>query len=351
MRLRPLLLPAIAAAALTLSGVLTLRPHVQPALASTPRATSGPAVALLVTKPGADHTSLYLTHPADTSPPAPVATFTHIEHAAVKGAVVPGTDVVLAAADTVPARDLSFAGSLFRLAPHRPPELLFDRVVHASRPLITAAGRAFVSRGKAGPALPSAMRVDELTVDEIDPSTGATRTVHAMSGYLLFLAGAAGHEILLYRVGPGGADLVAVDPDTGATRTILATMLPFARDFSIDGGTIVFQERDDQDSHTWSIERVDLASGARTRLHAGPSMSLAPFAWPGGRVIFSPDSQKGVDLVQALAPDGSWIAGLHSVAGSLPQAFVMDRGGATAALPTPAGSQLAVAGFVKEGAQ
>jgi hypothetical protein len=210
------------------------------------------------------------------------------------------------------------------------------------------------------------MRVDELTVDEIDPATLAARTVHSASGYLLFLASAAGREILVYRVGPSGADLVAVDPDTGATRTVFASMLPFARDFSVEGGAVVFQERSEVDSRTWTVERVDLASGARSRLYAGPSASLAPFAWPGGGVALSRDGHglamlggrslaplgDGVDLVLAVSPDRAWIAGLHTVAGRLPEAFAIDTtSGAPAALPAPAGAQIAVAGFVTGGRQ
>lgn len=340
-----------------------------PAFAGDPALASAPLVALLATKPEGAHTSLYLSRPGDAgSARAPVATFTHTEGAAVRGATLPGSDVVLAVADTVEARDLSFAAGVVRLAPHKPPEVLVDRVVHASRPLVTAAGRVFVSRGRPGPAVEGKYRVDDLTVDEIDPATGAARTVHAFAGYVTFLAGAHGREILVYRAGPSGADLAGIDADTGATR-IIAPLLPFARDFSVDeaAGAVVMVERDEQDSRAWVIDRLDLASGARTRITKGPSLAMAPFAWPGGGIAWSPDGRAGmaligggrlapaplgpgVDLVRAVSAGGGWVAALHTAAGTLPAPFVIDtRTGQAAALPAPAGARIEIAGFVGGG--
>ncbi|MFT3770124.1 MAG: hypothetical protein QM820_32240 [Minicystis sp.] len=340
-----------------------------PAFAGDPQAARGPHVAILATPPDGAHTSLYLARPGDTGGArAPVATFTHLEGAAVRGAVLPGSSTVLAVADTRPARDLSFAASLVRLAPHSPPEMLCDRVVHASRPLVTATGRVFVSRGVAGPEVEGAFRADDLTIDEIDPATGRTRTVLAFHGYLAFLAGAHGPEVLVYRVGPGGANLAGVDPDTGAVR-VITQLLPFARDFSVGDGVVVFQERDEHDTRAWTIDRVDLASGARTRLHTGPSMSLAPFAWPGGGVAWSSNGRgglamlagqrplaaaplgEGVDLVRAVSADGAWVAALHTVTGKLPVPFAVNtQTGAAAAIAAPGGVRIEIAGFVDGGA-
>jgi hypothetical protein len=341
-----------------------------PAFAGNPRAATGPEVALLATAPGASHSSLYLSQPGSAAAAlAPVATITHAEDAAVRGAVVPGTSVVAVVADTKSVRDLSFAASLFRVAPHRPPEVVCDRVVHASRPLVTREGRVFVSRGVAGQATLGSYRVDDLTIDEVDLATGTTRAIHTFSGYLAYLAGSFGREILVYRVDAAGADLVAVDPDTGAVRTI-TTLLPFARDFSVDEarGAIVLQERDEQDSRAWTIDRIDLASGARTRLVTSPSMSLAPFAWPGGGVVWSLDGRRGlsvlgggppltaaplgpgVDLVRAVSQGGAWVAALHTVPSMLPVPFAVDaRTGAAAAIPAPPGVRVEIAGFMENG--
>jgi hypothetical protein len=369
----PLLVASIAAGALGLA--LSEQLGAPPVAAQPSAAASGPTVALLVTRPGAGYTSLTLERAGETSAPVPVARFDHAEGAAVKGAILPGTSAVLAVADTVATRDLSFASSLFRVEPHRPAERLCDGLVYASRPLVTAAGRVFVSRGTAGPepaAAPKlAGREDALSIDEINPATGGARTVHTFSGYLAFLAGEHGREILVYRVGAAGADLIGVDEDTGSVRVIAFSLLPLARDFSVDTarGAVVFQERDERDSRTWVVDRMDLATGARTRLAASSSMSLAPSVWPGGGVAYAPDSRgglaligremkpihaptgDGVDQVQAISREGAWVAALHTRPGELPIAFAIESStGRTLALPTAAGARVAIAGFVAEGA-
>ena len=364
----PVFLASITAGALGLA----LVEHVAsaPVAAQPSVAASGPFVALLVTRPGAGYTSLLLERAGESSAPAPVARFDHAEGAAVKGAILPGTSVVLAVADTATTRDLSFASSLFRVEPHRPAERLCDGVVHASRPLVTAAGRVFVSRGSAGPEPAAAPKIagreDALSIDEIDPATGAARTVHSFMGYLAFLAGEHGREVLVYRVGAAGADLIGVDQDSGNVRVIAPSILPFARDFSVDParGAVVFQERDERDSRTWVIDRMDLATGARTRLAASSNLALAPSVWPGGGVAYSPDSRggitligrkmkaihaptgEGIDQVQATSREGAWVAALHTRPGELPVAFAIESStGRTLALPTTAGVRVAIAGF------
>ncbi|UQA57854.1 hypothetical protein [Polyangium aurulentum] len=334
-----------------------------PAHAADPPSAHGPRVALVATFPGAAHSSLYLVQAGDTANPAPVATFTHLPDAAVRAANLPGTDTVFATADTAETRDRSFNASLFRLRPHTPPETLCDRVVHASRPLVTPAGRVFVSRGTAGPELERQMRVDHLTIDEIDPGTGASRVVHALDGQLAFLAGWSGGEIVVYRIFAGGADLVGVDPDTGAVRTIVDRLPPFARDFSVDaaGGRLVFQNRHRTDARTWEVDEVDLATGRTRALHSGPSMTMAPAVLPGGGIVFNTGSAglrpldaplrvngplgAGVDVIAATSPDH--LAALHTVAGALPVPFLIEvETGAASLLPAPKNARIAIAGFV-----
>lgn len=335
------------------------------ARAAGPTEVLSPSVVLLATPASGGHTSLYIVRPSDPGAALhPVATFTHLGNA-VRGAVIPNSTAVVAVAETLAVRDLSFAASLFRVAPQQPPERLCDRVVHASRPLVTASGRVFVSRGRAGVQVDGQYRTDELTVDEIDPATGASRTVLSYSGFLTYLAGAYGSEILVYRVEAAGADLVAVDPDTGGIR-LVTKLLPFARDFSVDevAGAVIMQERDEVDSRTYTIDRVDLATGARERLHKSSSMSLTPFAWPGGGIAWTADGKRGlallsskrplataplgegVDLVEAVAPDRTWVAALHMVRGRDPVPFVVDtRTGAAAAVAAPSGLRVTIAGF------
>jgi hypothetical protein len=337
----------------------------------SPSGAGAPAVLLLATRPGASHTTLHLATLGAADPGPAVATLGHLPDAVVRASALPGTDVVVATADAAPGRDLSFNATLSRLRPHAPPEPLCDRVVHASRPLVTAAGRVFVARGVAGPEPSSPepggaapLRIDALSIDEVDPATGATRVVHTLSGQLLFLAGAWKDEIVLYRVSPGGADVIAVDADSGAERPI-AAVLPYARDFSIDegSGALVFQERDESDPRAWVVDRMDLATGRRERLASSPSHALAPHAWPGGGVAFTQGRRAGlallgaaagvraplgpgVDAIQAISPDRAWVAALHTSPSALPIPFAIRAAtGEVAAIPAPAGARLAVAGF------
>jgi hypothetical protein len=342
-----------------------------PALASPAVApSSAPRALLLATHPGAAHTTLHESPIGGSDPGPPIASIPHLPDAAVRAAVLPGAGVVMMIADTAPGRDLSFNASLFRVEPHAPATPLCDRVVYASRPLVTATGRVFVSRGAAGPDPPigpggkvTTLRVDELSVDEVDPATGATRIVHAYNGYATFLAATWKDEIILYRVSPAGADLLALDPDSGAARK-LADVPPFARSFSIDepAAALLFEERHETDPRTWVIDRMDLTTGQRERLISSPHIALAPHAWPGGGFAYTPERRlgltvvdapvsvsgplgPGVDTVEAIAPDGAWVALLHTPAGfQIPFAIRADTGEA-AAIPAPSGARIAIAGF------
>jgi hypothetical protein len=336
-----------------------------PAHAAPLPSAHGPRVALVATFPGAAHSSLYLVQAGDTAAPAPVATFAHLPDAAVRAASLPGGDAVLATAEVAETRDRSFNASLLRLRPHAPPETLWDRVVHASRPLVTPSGRVFVSRGTPGPELEGRMRIDHLTVDEIDPDTGASRVVYAAFGHLVFLAAWSGRELVVYRILADRADLVGIDPDTGAVRPILGQLPPFARDFSVDaaGARLVFQNRHATDERTWEIDEVDLATGQERALHSGPSMTMSPAVLPDGGVVFNPagaglrplDAElrvngplgAGVDVIAASSPHVPYLAALHTVAGALPVPFLIDANtGAAEILAAPKNARIAIAGFV-----
>lgn len=359
-----------AALALSTGEVQTAPAHAAPPAGDT---ATPPRVALLATEPGATTTTLHLAQLGAADPGAPVASLEHLQDPAIRGAVLPGTDVALVTADATPGRDLYFNAALFRVQPGAPSARLCDQLPHASRPLLTPSSRIFISRGVAGPA-PSpgpdgrlAMRVDALSIDEVDLATGATRVVHTLAGYHLFLAAAWKDEIIVYRVFPSGADIVAVDPDTGAARK-LADVPPFARSFSIDeaAGALVFQERHEADPRTWVIDRLDLATGARTRLLESPHIALAPHAWPGGGLAYTQDRRLGLTVegapvstrvrgpmgagaaaVQAVSPDGAWVGVLHQADRGLPVPYALRSStGELAAIPAPPGARVFVAGFV-----
>ncbi len=338
-----------------------------PGAAPTPAALGpAPAVALIATTPGADTSRLYMALPGQALS-APVLEFDHLPGGSIRAAVWSHPPVVLATARTTPGRDRSFDGGLYRLDPTTGVKQLCANLTHASRPLVSPTGRVFVTRGTAGPppANQSTMRIDTLTVDEVDPHSGAITTVHQTTGYLAHLAGWHDGKVLIYRVRPATADIVAVNPDTGKTEIVLASLPPFARDFSIDTVTarLVYRGRHPSDARRWVVEALDLTAGSQTRLYEGVSFSLAPHVWPGGGIAINPRRGglrligsgdpvasplgPGVDVVRGLSKTERYVAVLHTVQGSLPVPFVIDRtSGATQRLATPTGTRIAIAGFV-----
>jgi hypothetical protein len=201
------------------------------------------------------------------------ATLEHAPGAVVRGDVSPDGRSVVVAADLGDVPPSDWSSGLWRIEPNAPPVLLARGLYHASRPLASVDGRIYVQKGAAGawPTVDEAragrLRVDRLWLDAIDPVTRTARTFYSWSGYTLHLAGEIDGDVVVYRVGPDGADLVRIDRATGRSRAA-ATILPFARDFSIDPTrrAIAFSNRHEIDTRTWVVDRVDLETGARTRL-------------------------------------------------------------------------------------
>jgi hypothetical protein len=208
---------------------------------------------------------------------AAIAGVPRARDAVVRGDVLPGGHSVVVVADSEnrpPATGASdWSSSLHRVDDSGKIALLATGLYHASRPLASADGAVYVERGASGSwptreeAALGRLRTDPLHIDAIDPITGAARTLYSWTGYTLHLAGELGRELIVYRVAFEGADLVAIDRASGKSRLITA-LVPFARDFSIDAkrGALVMSNRDEHDSHLWVIDRIDLATGARTRL-------------------------------------------------------------------------------------
>lgn len=332
-----------------------------------------PHVALLLTAPRGDETSLVFQQAGERLSPAnPVATLRHLPGGTVKGALMPGSRAVLAVADWESSRDPSWGAALVRVEEGKAPKVLADRVYTNTRPLILADGRVLVTRGRAGAEpkeMENRLRVDAITIDEIDAASGTARTLHAYSGYLAFLAGALDREAFVYRVGPEGADVVAVDTTSGKVRVLAPSVLPFARDFSVDAETrsLLFTERDERSSQQWVVDRMDVTTGARTRLVVGQRMALVPHALPGGRVAFNPEGDKGltlllpngrvlplrplgdgVDVMRGLSHDGQYAALLHTAPGQLAVPFVVALGtGRAVPVTVPKGMRVDIAGVVQ----
>lgn len=213
----------------------------------------------------------------------------HARGAVVRGDLVPGSDAVAVVCDEDGARDPEYGSVLFRSGTTGMTQLATN-VVHASRPLASIDGWIYVERGQRGPR-----RVDALTIDAIDSKGTTLRNLISWSGFALHLAGEIERELIVYRVGGSGAEIVAIDRASGSLR-VVGAISPFARDFSIDrnANAIVFSNRDETDSHLWVVERMDLASGARTRLHVEKDESPAPFALPSGDVAWTAPRRSGL---------------------------------------------------------
>ncbi len=352
------------------------------ALASGAEGGDAPQVLALVTAPWATHSELVRLGEVDGAR----GRIDHSAGAAVRGAVLPGGGVV-AVADTVARRDLSFAASLFVLADGRPARRLCDEVVYASRPLVSPDGRVFVVRGAAGSeGEGSQLRDDFLRIDEVDLQTGVARTQHRFTGQLLHLAGWHDGALLVYRVDGDAADIVAISPGPGdspgvspgaspdGVRTVLGDLPPFARDFSVDGGALVFLGRDETDPRRWHVLRLDLATGALRSLLATDSVRVGPLASAGavhvagaagplarvggrgaaptspcGEVVGAGDLPGScADVLRLASADGRWGAGLHHRPGALPRPFVLDASSGRATLLPVVNGWVELLGFAAE---
>ncbi len=333
-------------------------------LASLALAASPPEVAVLCTPPMGDTTELRFQGVGTKALEPAVARFTHVEGSTVLGAVLPGTRVVLATATVERSRDESFASGLFRLEANTPAKLLVDRLAVSTRPLVTPEGRVFVVRGAAGalPVEPGGLRVDALSIDELEPRTGAARTVLATRGYLLFLAGAFGRELVVYRVDEKGARLEALHADTLGERP-LGAVPDTSRDFVVDPAAhrVLFTAAS-ATTRRWQVRSLDLLTGELSTLAQGPTMALLPTVWADGRVAFAPaqaaglvDAATGAPVLRARgkgyervrAQAHGLVVGLHETPSALPSAFaIRAKDGAALEVVTPPGVRLDVAGVL-----
>ena len=308
---------------------------------------AAPDVALLSTAPDSEVTELRFQPLGDLHLAAPVARLSHVPQETVLGTLIPGTRRVVATAVAEPHRDLSFASSLFLLEANKPARLLCDRVALSTRPLVTVDGRVFVQRGQP--------TEDALTIDEVDLRTGHTRELLSFHGSTAFLAGSLGREVLVYRVGPQGADLVAVHADALGVRVLIPSMQPLARDFAVaaDGKSLLYTQGDSSTGQ-WYLERLDLQTLTRTRLAEGPTMALLPTPLPDGRIAFAPAQGAGLKDLEGktvLDPSGPGFervraftkkrlaVGLHEIPGDFPRPL----GGFAA----PLAQRLDVAGIIE----
>jgi hypothetical protein len=272
---------------------------------------------------------------------------------------------VVAVAVAEAGRDLSFASHLYLLEPGAPQRDLADRALLGTRPFVSAAGRVFVVRGRAGPEgfEPRArLRLDEITVDEINLRTGQTRTVYSFAGYAAFVFGEHQGALALYRVGPEGGEFLTVHPDALGV-TPVAKVPALARDFTVDArrGAFVYTQGDA--AGQWWVEALELASGRTRVLARGEGMALLPTVFPDGAVGVS--AGRGAGLVRAgakealLAAQGEGHARVRGFVGTVAVGlderpdgsaapFAVDwKRGLKLTLAAPAGLRLDLAGVLQ----
>lgn len=299
----------------------------------------------------------------------PIGTVAHGRGSAIRGSAF--GSVAFVTAKTEAPRGTSYDAALYRVEAGKTVRLC-DGIERATTPWVTSTGRVIVARGVDGQDPPAeeaqklVLRTDELTIDDVDPQTGATHTLWRGQGYQAFLAARLGDDrLVVYHSQKSGASLFTLDPRTGQTRP-LASVPTMARDFSVDRvhGRLVFTRL----GAGWEIASLDLASLAVTTLHASTNEHLMPFALPSGDIAFSSDGDKGLALLSSTSQlrlfsplgDGSdavthasgrWVALRHTPATQTnddpPRVVAFDTGGGkVVALDVPSSHFVEAFGFL-----
>ncbi len=308
-----------------------------------------PRVVLLEGTPEGAETLVVLRAPTTGAQPRVLGAITHVEGSARRASLAspfdPAHPVVYAVAAERPSRHGStYESALWRVEEGLAPRRLAGGVTDASRPAVTERGAVVVQRGRDGedPApVDRALRerVDELTLDVIDPANGASRTAWQGRGMIAFLAAPMrGDEVLVYHVREGGAALFTLDVSTGSTRTLVAQMDALARDFSYDRSRdeVAFVRASQRREGVWEVVTLPAHGPAlapsqlQTRWRA-PSDHLMPRALGDGSIVISLPDDKGLGVLAAFprmptraapfgdgadealgeSPDGRWIALRH----------------------------------------
>lgn len=315
-------------------------------------------IAILSTPDNGPETLLHIVETGRPFP-EPVAKFRHLADAAVQGALLPdGRVVVVADHDT--QGDGSFGSGLFLLEAGHEALLLCDGIAYGSRPLVTREGRVLVERGTPGTQT-NTMRLDYLSIDEVDTDTGQLTTVWKGTGYIAFNAAVLDNMLVIYHTGQFGARLISVDLDSHDERLILSSLPPFASDFSItEKGDLIFQNRAAYNSNLWLVERLNIHSGD-LRILRESNAPDAPRAWPGGAVTWNdsgslrqaaatsstPGKAQSLIDIRAIAADGKVAVGFVLAPDASPRVVLVDSSGTELAqIAVPSHTRLNLAGFM-----
>lgn len=263
-----------------------------------------PPLALLEGAPDAPESAVVVRHGNDRA--AVLGRVAHVAGSARRGVVLRGgaDPVALVVAQERPARGASTYDSALYRVDARGTRRLLGGLTNASRPLVTAAGTVIVQRGADGEERPLIDRQlrerrDPLTLDAVDPDTGAVRTVWRGEGQLAFLACALnGDSFLAYHLDDQTAALRVLDASSGAVRT-LREGLHLARDFSYDRArdAVVFAQATGPAGYR--VASLSLRDGSLRTLYAAQSDHLMPFALADGRVALSLPDDRGAGLLTA----------------------------------------------------
>ena len=159
----------------------------------------------------------------------------------------------------------------------------------ATRPLVAKSGRVFVERGHVGREPTSAqaaagqLRVDALSIDSIDPLTGALETVVQWSGYTMHLIGEWRDALVVYRVAPEGGDLALIRISDGSILRSIE-IEPVARDFLLSDDRVAFSNHDAKVDDRWVLQALDLHSFALATLGEATGQSPIPFVTSNGTI-------------------------------------------------------------------
>ena len=308
-----------------------------------------PRVVLLEGAPDGAVTAVVLRAPTTGAQPRTLGSITHVEGSARRASLArpfdPAHPVVYAvAAERLSLHGSTYESALWRVEEGVAPRRLAGGVTDASRPIVTERGAVVVQRGRDGEA-PAPVdrvlreRVDELTLDVIDPANGAARTAWSGRGMIAFLAAAMrGDEVLVYHVREGGAALFALDVSTGSTRPLVTQMDALARDFSYDASRdeVAFARASLRREGVYEVVSMPAhgpaldASRLQTRWRA-TNDHLMPRALSDGAIVISLPDDRGLGVLEAFprmpsraapfgdgadealgeSPDGRWLALRH----------------------------------------
>jgi hypothetical protein len=246
-----------------------------------------------------------------------VNSLARIEHAAnavVRGDATPDLASIYVVADEVPG---DFGAVLHRVSSTAPLTRLAEHVVHAARPMVDGSARVFIEVGSQGtqtePAQvdvnPARLRTDHLEIWAFAAGSNVHTVVTSFDGYALHLAGYTDSGPIVYRVGAERAEIVVFDLNAKRER-ILATVPPFARDFSSDGRHLVYSNRHADSDTQWNIDQLDLRSGVITALTATTGDAMTPYRLADGTTAVSGAGRSGLsflgaDHIKVRAPAGA----------------------------------------------